>query len=136
MQDLLAPASYRAVVEFRWRDRKGRTVRTEKATSPVCRQPDARPDLVVRNVRVESGDYVAVVFNRGREAAGPFAVDFLRDGVAVGTVEVTGLAPQAPVTVMLPGPPCAPGTPLEAVADPRSQVDEADEENDSLSVFC
>ena len=47
-----------------------------------------------------------------------------------------GEQPQAPVTVMLPGRPCAPGTPLEAVADPRSQVDEADEENDSLSVFC
>ena len=136
VQDLLAPASYRAVVEFRWRDRRGRTVRTEKATSPVCKQPDARPDLVVRKVRVENGDYVAVVFNRGREAAGPFAVGFLRDSVAIGTVEVTGLAPQTPVTVMLPGLPCAPGTPLEAVADPRSQVDEANEENDSLSVFC
>ncbi len=136
VQDLLAPASYRAVVEFRWRDRKGRTVRTEKATSPICRQPDSRPDLVVRKVLVENGDYVAVVFNRGRQAAGAFAVGFLRDSVAIGTVEVTGLAPQTPVTVMLPGSPCAPGTPLEAVADPRSQVDEADEENDSLSVFC
>ncbi len=136
VQDLLAPASYRAVVEFRWRDRRGRTVRTEKARSPVCRQPDERPDLVVRKVLIENGDYVAVIFNRGREAAGPFAVDFLRDSVAIGSVEVTGLAPQAPVTVMLPGAPCAPGTPLEAVVDPRSQVDEADEENDSLSVFC
>ena len=81
MQDLLAPASYRAVVDFRWRDRQGKTMRTEKASSPVCKRPDARADLVMRNVRVESGDYVAVVFNRGREAAGPFAVDFLRDGV-------------------------------------------------------
>jgi hypothetical protein len=37
---------------------------------------------------------------------------------------------------MLPGPACTAGTPIEAVADPRSQVDEADEENDSLGVLC
>ena len=78
VQDLLAPASYRAVVDFRWNDRRGKTIRTERAISPVCKQPDARPDLVVRNVRIEDGSYVGVVFNRGREAAGPFAVDFLR----------------------------------------------------------
>jgi CARDB protein len=136
VQDLLAPASYRAVVDFRWRDRRGRSVRTERAISPVCKQPDARPDLVVRNVRFEAGEYVAVVFNQGREAAGPFAVDFLGDGSPLGTVEVVGLAPQTPVTVMFPGARCAPATSVEAVADPRSEVDEADEENNALSVAC
>jgi hypothetical protein len=136
VQDLLAPASYRAVVEFRWRDRRGKTIRTEKTNSPVCKQPDARPDLLVRNVRYSDGQYVAVVFNRGREAAGPFAVDFLADSVPLGTVEVVGLASQTPVTVMLPGPACVPLTAIEAVADARSQVDEADEENGSLSVLC
>jgi hypothetical protein len=136
VQDLLAPASYRAVVDFRWRDRRGKTVRTERAISPVCRQPDARPDLVVRSLEVDAGDYVAVIFNRGREAADAFAVDFLSDSVPLGTVEVVGLAPQTTVTVMLPGPPCAAGTTVEAVADPRSEIDEADEENDSLGVLC
>jgi hypothetical protein len=136
VQDLLAPAGYRAVVDFRWRDRRGRTVRTERAISPVCKQPDARPDLVVRSLKVEAGNYVAVIFNRGREAADAFAVDFLADSAPLGTVDVAGLAPQTPVTVMLPGPPCALGTPVEAVADPRSQVDEADEENDSLGILC
>ena len=90
VQDLLAPASYRAVVDFRWRDRRGKTLRTERTISPVCRQPDARADLVMRNVRVEDGSYVGVVFNRGREAAGPFAVEFLVDGTSLGTVVVTG----------------------------------------------
>jgi hypothetical protein len=136
VQDLLAPASYRAVVDFRWRDRRGKSIRTEKAISPVCKQPDARPDLLVRSVRFADGQYVAVVFNRGREAAGPFAVDFLSDDTPLGTVEIVGLASQTPVTVMLPGAPCAPLTAIQAVADPRSQVDEADEENDSLSVLC
>jgi hypothetical protein len=139
VQDLLAPASYRAVVDFRWRDRRGKTLRGERAISPVCKQADARPDLVLRNVRVEDGSYVGVVFNRGREAAGPFAVDFFVDGSPVGTVEVIGLAPQTPITVMTPapaGPPCAAGTPLEAVADTRAQVEEADEENNAFSTAC
>jgi hypothetical protein len=139
VQDLLAPASYRAVVDFRWRDRRGRTIRTEKVISPVCKQPDARPDLVLRAVRREDGSYVGVVFNRGREAAGPFAVDFVVDGASVGTVEVTGLAPQTPITVMTPvpaGSACTLATPLEAVADSRAQVDEADEENNTLGTTC
>jgi hypothetical protein len=139
VQDLLAPASYRAVVDFRWRDRGGKTIRTEKVTSPVCKQPDARPDLVMRSVRLEDGSYVGVVFNRGRQAAGPFAVDFLVDGSSVGTVEVSGLAPQTPVTVMTPAPTgaaCPAGTQVQAVADARSQVDEADEENNEVSSSC
>jgi CARDB protein len=139
VQDLLAPASYRAVIDFRWRDRGGKTIRTEKVTSPVCKQPDARPDLVMRTVRLEDGSYVGVVFNRGREAAGPFAVDFLVDGSSVGTVEVSGLAPQTPVTVMTQAPAgtaCAAGTPVQAVADARSQIDEADEENNAVSSSC
>jgi len=139
VQGLLAPASYRAVIDFRWRDRRGRTVRTEKAISPVCRQPDERPDLVMRSVRIENGSYVGVVFNRGRQAAGPFAVDFLADGSSAGTVTVTGLAPQTPVTVMAPVPAgraCAVGTPIEGVADSRSQIDEADEDNNAFSSFC
>jgi hypothetical protein len=139
VQDLLPGANYRAVVAFRWKSRAGKTIRTERAISPACKQPDARPDLLVRNVRIENGSYVGVVFNRGREAAGPFAVDFLRDGTSVGTVDVVGLAPQTPITLMTPvpqGAPCAPGTPLEVVADARAQVDEADEENNSFSTSC
>jgi CARDB protein len=139
VQDLLPGANYRTVVDFRWKSRAGKTLRTEHAISSVCKQPDARPDLVVRNVRIEEGSYVGVIFNRGRQAAGPFAVDFLVDGRSVGMVEVSGLEPQTPITVLTPAPkgvPCAPGTPLEGVADPRAQVDEADEENNAFSTTC
>jgi hypothetical protein len=137
VQDLLPPANYRAVVNFRWKDRKGRTVRRERAVSQVCKQPDTRPDLVVRNVRFELGHYVATIFNRGRDsAAGHFAVDFIVDGVPLGTVELEGLAAQTAITAVLSGGRCAPGTPLEAIVDPRSEVDEADEFNDSLSATC
>ena len=137
VQDLLAPANYRALVNFRWKDRKGRTIRSERAISQVCKQPDTRPDLVVRDLKFENGQYVATIFNRGRDtAAGQFAVDFIVDGQPLGTVEVVGLAPQTALTAMFPGGRCALGTPIEAVVDPRSEVDEADEENDSLSAFC
>ena len=53
----------------------------------------------MRSVRDRAARYVAVIFNRGREAAGPFAVDFLRDGESRrARSTVAGLAPQAPVT--------------------------------------
>lgn len=137
VQELLAPANYRAVVNFRWRDRRGKTIRSERATSPVCRQPDARADLLVRNVRLTDGQYVATIFNRGREAAGAFTVNFVVDGTPLDTVQVAGLAPHTPVTVMLPAPArCLAGTPIEAVADAGAQVDEADEENNSLYGVC
>ena len=136
VQQLLAPASYRAVVHFRWRNAHGKQIRSERAVSGICRQPDSRPDLVVRNVKADPAGYVAVVFNRGREAAGAFDVRFVRDGVLLGSARVAGLEPQTAVDVFLPGAKCTPGTPLEAVADPLSEVDESNEFNGSVSAFC
>ena len=48
VQGLLPGSGYRASVTFRWRSGK-KTVRTERSTSPVCRVPESRPDLVVRD---------------------------------------------------------------------------------------
>ena len=45
VQDLLAPASYRAKVRFRWRDARGTVVARTAVVSPSCKQPDVRPDL-------------------------------------------------------------------------------------------
>jgi hypothetical protein len=136
VEGLLAPAGYRAVVQFRWRDARGRLIRSERATSGACRQPDSRPDLVLRDVKADPAGYVAVVYNRGREAANAFDVRFMRDGVLLGSARVAGLEPRTAIDVFLPGPRCAPGTPLEAVVDPLSEVDEANEFNDSVSAFC
>jgi hypothetical protein len=132
----LLPASYRAVVNFRWRNARGKLIRSERAVSGICRQPDLRPDLVIRNVKADPAGYVAVVVNRGREAAGAFDVRFVRDGKLLGSARVAGLEPQAAVDVFLPGERCAPGTPLEAVVDPRSEVDESNEFNDVVSSLC
>ncbi|HET6547313.1 MAG TPA: CARDB domain-containing protein [Solirubrobacter sp.] len=136
VEELLPGARYRAVVHFRWRNPRGRTIRWEREVSRSCRQPDTRPDLEVTDLRVVPRGYVAVVANRGRRPADGFAVDFFRAGLPLGSVDVLGLAPRATVDVFLPAPGCAPDDELLAVADPRSEVDEADETNDSLTVTC
>jgi hypothetical protein len=136
VEGLLVPASYRMVVDFRWRDSRGRTVRSERSVSPVCRQPDLRPDLVLRKVRPDRDGYVAVVHNRGKRAAGAFDVDFLRNGRAIGRTRVLGVAAGASVDVFFPGPACGEGEELLAVVDPLSEVDETNEFNDDFKVVC
>jgi hypothetical protein len=136
VEGLLLGSNYRALVNFRWRTEKGRTVKSERATSPVCKLPDTRPDLVLRDVADDSAGYVAEVFNRGRSQAGPFDVSFIVGGIPIGSARVAGLAAGASIDVFLPGAPCTTGEALEAVADPRSEVDEANEENDSLTASC
>jgi hypothetical protein len=136
VQALLPPAGYRVAVDFRWRTSGGKTVRTERVLSPVCKQPDLRPDLALRNVRTDRDGYVAVVVNRGRGAAGAFDVDFLRNGRSIGSARVAGVAPGAAVNVFLPGGRCGEGEALLAIVDPRSEVDESNEDNDSFDVAC
>jgi hypothetical protein len=136
VEGLLVPASYRMVIDFRWRDARGRTVRSERSLSPVCRQPDLRPDLVLRNVRHDRDGYVAVVLNRGKQPAGAFDVEFLRNGKPIGRTRVVEVLPGASVDVFLPGPQCGEGEELLAVVDPLSEDDEFNEENDSLRVAC
>lgn len=136
VQGLLPGSNYRAVVNFRWRVGKGKTVRSERAVSPACKVPDSRPDLVLRAVADDSAGYVAKVVNRGRSAAGPFDVAFIVGGVPLGSARVAGLAPGEAIDVFMPGAACADGEALEAVVDPGSEVDEANEENDSLSASC
>jgi hypothetical protein len=136
VEQLIAPGQYRAVVAFRWRDVHGRTLRRERATSRVCRQPDPRPDLLVTALRA-GGRYVAVVANRGRGAAGPFTVAFTRNGEPLGSVAVPGLAPNASTNAVLTGVPgCSAGDLITAQADSGDTVDEVDEDGNVLSVTC
>jgi hypothetical protein len=144
VRDLLAPGAYRAVVQFRWRDANGHTIRSEHATSRACEQPDPRPDLAISSLKVaapaglapDQRRYVAVVANHGRGDAGPFTVDFTRNGELLGTVSVPALAARTTATVALPAPACATGDAIAAVADAREQVDEVDETDNALVVTC
>jgi hypothetical protein len=142
VDDLLAPASYRAVVDFRWRDASGHLLRTSRATSGSCHQPDPRPDLTVAQVRVDPAAaagrrrYVATIANTGRSAAGAFEIDFTRDGALLGTISLDRLAAGHRRTVFVTGPACAPGQEIAAAVDARDAVDESDEDDDVSSVIC
>jgi hypothetical protein len=136
VEQLLAPASYRAVIEFRWKNGRGKVVHSEKATSAACKQPDQRPDLAVRDVRYGPRGYVAVIINKGHSAAGAFEVDLLRSGSSVGSETVPDLAPGETITVIVPGIPCAAGEDVQAIVDPLSDVDESDEDNNSRDTPC
>jgi hypothetical protein len=135
VEELLAPGEYRAVVEFRWRDARGRTLRSERAVTKVCRQLDPRPDLSVASIKLGER-YVAVLANDGRDDAGPFTVAFTRNGEPLGSIEVPGLAAGEQTTASLSAPACAPGELIAAEVDSLDAVDEADEDGNVLGVTC
>lgn len=135
VQKLLAPAQYRAVVDFRWRAATGRVVRSARATSPSCRQPDARPRLRLSALRL-SPHYGVRVSNRGRSAAAAFAVDFSLNGAPLGTVQLAALAAGASTTATLQAPACRRGDVVSATVDPGSALDAADAPTATISVTC
>ncbi len=142
VERLVAPAAYRVTIEFRWRDARGKRLRTDKLTSPVCRQPDPRPDLHVRDFRVAAAGqpdqrrYVAVVANRGRSAAETFDVDFFRGGELLGTATVPGLDAGDVINAVVVAPACTPGDELHVIVDPDNAIDEADEDDNTATITC
>ncbi len=135
IQNLTAPAAYRTIVRFRWLDEDGLVLRSTRATSAQCRQPDMRADLVPLRLDVAPGPeagtyrYRAVVRNAGRTAAGPFDVAF-----GDAAEHVTGLEPGEEQTVTFVEPACTAQT-LHTV-DPYELVDERDEDDNVLVPAC
>lgn len=131
------PASYRAVVHFRWNDDDGTLVRRALRRTPACWQPDLRPDLAATSLRavvdvsVAPAVYRLLVRNDGRSAAGPFAVQ-----VAGALSEVAGLAAGETIAVTVAGAPCAAGGSVRAVVDADFRVDESGERNNGLRRSC
>ena len=139
---LLAPASYRAVVEFRWRNAAGKVMKTSRDTSRTCHQPDPRPNLSAGTLTVQPAAqpgrrrYVATLVNSGRGDAGPFEVDITREGTLLGALPISGLAAGAHRQITLAGPACTPGEQIAVVVDASHEVDESDEDDNVLSVTC
>jgi hypothetical protein len=137
VEALLVPASYRAVVRFRWEDRSGRVVRRATRRTAACAQPDLRPDLVPGPLtgafdgRPGLAVYALVVRNDGRSASGPFRVR-----VGAGSVTVAGIAAQQQRTVLVVSPICLAGTTTLAEVDADRQVDEARERGNVASRRC
>jgi len=142
VDQLLAPASYRAVVDFRWRNAAGHVIRRARVTSRSCRQPDPRPDLTAGTLVVQPAAepgkrrYTATLVNAGRGPAGPFEVDFTREGALLGSRLISGLEAGGQRTVAVPGVACTPGEQIAVVVDATHEVDESDETDNVLSVVC
>lgn len=140
--NLTAPAAYRTIVRFRWLDADGEILKTTRVTSAACRQPDMRPDLVVRRIEVLPGwdaatrRYAVVVRNAGRSAADPFTVTLRVGDGELGTTAVLGLGPATSRVVSFVGPACAPGAPLLVTLDTGETVDERDETDNAFAAAC
>lgn len=140
VQDLLAPASYRAKVRFRWRDARGTVVARTAVVSPSCKQPDVRPDLRTGAVTAQAAGasaarYAVEVRNAGR---GPAEATALTLGFGSTLLEgaVPALAAGEARTVTVTGPRCQAGSEVELILDPASRVDERDEDDNTRMVPC
>ena len=142
VENLLAPASYRVLVRFRWLAASGRTIARAKAYSRSCRQPDPRPNLVVSSLTVEPGSragrsrYVAFVRNTGRSAAEASSLRVALEGTALPPAPVAALEPGEGVAVTVEGPACAEAAPVDADADAAEVVDERDEADNRFTRLC
>jgi hypothetical protein len=140
--NLVAPASYRTVVRFRWLAASGRSVRHTRVTSASCRQPDMRPDLTAPRIDVQRGadaktrSYVVAVRNGGRAAAGAFDVRLQIGDVLLAPLTVTDLGVGERRMVTFTAPRCTPGAPLVATVDTGAAVDERDENDNVLAAAC
>jgi len=142
---LEVPATYRFHVAFRWLGPNGKVVREAAVTTKTCREPDLRPDLMLRDVRAlptrgGSVRYVVRVGNEGRSPAARATIAATLPGDAAPyqrTRVVHALAPGATAVVRFVGPGClAGGQPATFAVDPANAVDEADEANNALSAVC
>ncbi len=142
VQNLLAPASYRVLLRFRWTAPSGRTIARTRAYSAACKQPDPRPNLVVSSLGVQPGTkagrsrYVAFVRNTGRTAAGASSLRVALDGTALPLAAVTPLGPGEGVLVTVEGPACTEATPVDADADAGEVVEERDELDNRFTRLC
>ena len=140
VERLLAPASYRAVVHFRWYDADGDVLRHAKRTTRVCRQPDPRPNIVLAGFegrRVAEGfAYFVTVLNAGVQAAPTFLVTLSVNGEPQAPVTVGPLAAGTSEIARIDAPRCAPGSTIRLSLDTDDAVDESREGDNALTRPC
>lgn len=124
-----APASYRAVVRFRWYDKQGEIVRSTQRTTAVCLEPDPRPSLRLSSITAVAvgpgvARYTLVIRNAGLAAAGPFdavlTIGERRQPISIGAGLAGGL--QREVTIDAPS--CATAGKVSVLFDPEDAAGE------------
>jgi hypothetical protein len=142
VEGLLAPASYRVQLRYRWLSADGRTLATARRSSRACRQPDPRPNLVVSSLTLRPAAkpgrsrYVAFVRNTGRSAADESVLRVAFGDAELPLAPVLALEPGEGVEVSVEGPACEPGEPVDADADAGDAVDERDEADNRFTRLC
>ncbi len=142
VERLLNATTYRVRVQFRWLDEAGEVLKSATRRSPVCKQPDLRPDLTVAAVTTErlGGDqarYVVQLRNSGLGAlVGSTGVGLVVNGGALAAQPLAGLPAAAVTKVVFEGPVCAPGSTLVATVDGDRAVAEPVEGDNALRVPC
>ena len=143
VENLTAPAAYRAVVSFRWIGANGRVFARAQHVTPACQQPDLRPNLRIGAITgSRTGDkttlnYDVTVRNSGASAARGFDVSLSIGGVPVVPAQTVGLLRAGErVTLRFTGKRCTAGTPIVATADAGGAVAESNEADNQLSVPC
>jgi CARDB len=134
---------FRAVVGYRWYGRNGRIIRRARRVTPVCVEPDQRPNLVAGVVTRQPAGvpkttaYGVNVINRGLTAASAFDVSLSIDGSAVAPSQtVPGLAPGIRTVVTFTGPRCTTGQTLQVSVDPAGRVGETSKADNTRSIAC
>jgi hypothetical protein len=141
IEALTAPAGYRAVISFRWLDGKGHVQRTATRKTPVCEQPDPRPDLVLSGIDAtatgrSSAAYTVSVGNEGHSDAVPFAVTITVDGAVSEPVTLGPIAAGGRLTGTLAAPRCTPGSTIVVTIDVADTVAESVEADDAVQRPC
>jgi len=141
---LTAPAVYRFKVSFRWAGTDGKVLATAVLVTRSCRQPELRPDLLVKSVTVQPvpgkpdrSQYTAVIANAGVTAAGPFEVTLSGGGTTLATRTVTLLRGHTRKALIYGGPACSSSAPLTVTVDPSHLVsDDLNPANNAAQVVC
>jgi hypothetical protein len=136
VENLLAPADYRAQVHFRWLSAAGKTILRARRTSRVCRQPDLRPDLVPEELVRTYDGYALTVANAGRGDAQSFIVTIEVQGAVHVLGYVETLRGREFVDVRGRAPACAPGEMVIVRVDADGAVVEAEEGLNEMAVLC
>jgi CARDB protein len=139
VKGLAEGATYRAVVNYRWLDAKGKVIRRAERESTTCIQDGNLPNLAVNSVQVAPGDvagtaaYTVSVVNTGKGDAKAFDVGIIVDGALADSRQVDVLHPGASTTLKLTGPLCKR---LRAVVDRTSRLPETIEDDNELRSRC
>lgn len=142
--NLDAPAQYRLRVTFRWLGANGQVLGTAVRLSPLCRQPELRPDLLVQSLTVAPDpvhprlyQYTAVIADNGATGAGPFQVLFTPGDQAPPVIRtVTFLGAHQKREMTFEGTACDPADPPTLTVDSADQIDDYDRTNNEMTALC